>query len=189
MFEGISEVVVTTFVLLILVDVLVVVLVVILNSFFLVGVVFVWLESANGLMLTWLPFLLTKSILGLAHLIMSSSCTINEHLFLVSFVIEDFLFLNFLLLIFELVDQLLLILSSLSILQIVHIKLVFQVVDIGELLNIDMIESFELRFEAFVVLLILWLHILNTLESLILSIIFLLSSGKLIEQLRLVRLE
>ena len=65
---------------------------------------------------------------------------------LISVIIEDVFFLGFLLLVLELVDDLLLLLASLGVLQVVHVKLVLKVVNVGEFFDISRVIAFKLGF-------------------------------------------
>ena len=67
-------------------------------------------------------------------------------------------------------NDLLLVLSPLHVLHVVHVKLILQVVNIGVLLHIGGIETLQLSLKALILLLELWLHILNTLQSLVSSL-------------------
>ena len=137
-------------------------------------------------MITWLPLLiLGETILSLSHLIVFSS----KHIVIISLIIEDLLLLNLLLLVLELVDDVLLVLSSLAILQVVHIKFMLQIIDVSEFFNINSVESLKLKFKMLVFLLILWLHILNTLQSLFSTLQLLLSSTKFVHELTFIELQ
>jgi len=66
-------------------------------------------------------------------------------------------------LILQFLDDLLLLGSTLTVLQVVHIQLILQVVNIGVLLDIGAIETLQLRLKSFVLFLELWLDILDAL--------------------------
>lgn len=70
-------------------------------------------------------------------------------------------------LVLQLLDNLLLLGSPLTVLQIVHVQLVFQIVNVSILLNIGAIETLQFSLKSFVFLLKLRLDILDTFESLI----------------------
>ena len=181
----ISEVVVTLFIFIILVNAFFLVVLIILNTLFLIGVVVIWLQSAHSLMLSRLPLLLAKAILCLPHPIV-----VGEHgILLISLVVEDFLLFSLDLLGLELVNNLLLLEPSLGVLEVVHIQLVLQIVDIGELLDVHRVEPLELGLQALVLLLVLGLHVLNTFKSLLSSFKLLLSPGKFVQKFTLVQLE
>ena len=92
-------------------------------------------------MLSRLPLLLAEPILSLPH----SIVIVTEHaVFIFSLVIEDFFLLRLYLLRLEFVDHFLLLLSPLGIFKIIHIELVFEIVDVGEFLDVDRVESLEL---------------------------------------------
>ena len=134
---------VTLLILIILINALFFLLIVIfvINSFLFIGVIIIWLQSSHGLMFSWLPLLLSKAILGLPHSVMIGP----EHAVLIfPLVIEDLLLLCLYLLRLELVNHFLLLLSPLRILQVIHVQLVFQVINVGEFLDVDGVESLEL---------------------------------------------
>lgn len=81
------------------------------------------------------------SLLGLAHVIEFFS---NSLVIIIVLTVEDLLVLGTSVLILELVDNLLLLCASLVILHVVHVKFMFQIVNISELFNIDGVETLEL---------------------------------------------
>ena len=92
-------------------------------------------------MLSRLPLLLSEPILSLPH----SIVIVAEHaVFIFSLVIEDFFLLSLYLLRLEFVDHFLLLLSPLGIFKIIHIELVLEIVDVGEFLDVDRVESLKL---------------------------------------------
>jgi len=179
-----SEVVITTFfIIILLLECFVIIFIFVFNVLF--GVVIIWLEVTVGLGITWLP-LVSEPVLGLAHLVV----TILKHgIFFISLIIEDFFLFGLDLLTLEFVNDILLILSTEAILDVVHIELELQVVDVGELFDISVIEPLKLRFQALILLLIFRLDILNTLESLLSSLEFLLSSIELVQEFTFVKLK
>ena len=70
-------------------------------------------------------------------------------------------------LILQLLDHLLLLCSSLTVLQVVHIQLVLQVVNVRVLLNISAIETLQLRFKSLILFLEFWFDVLNSFKALI----------------------
>jgi hypothetical protein len=112
---------ITFLIIVVLIDVLVVIVFVFIDALLLfVGVLI--MPQSTHLMLSRLPFL-AKSILGLSHLIVLGS---NEHgvVFVITLIIENFFLFGFLLLFFECFDDLILLLPTLLVLQIVHIEFV-----------------------------------------------------------------
>ena len=57
--------------------------------------------------------------------------------------------------------------AALAILQVVHVELILEVVDVSVLLNVSAIEAFKLRLEALIFFLELGLDVLDTLEALV----------------------
>jgi hypothetical protein len=89
-------------------------------------------------------------------------CSTKHALFFFPLIVEDFLLLCLDLLRLELINDLLLLLATLSVLQVVHVELMLQIVDVCELLHVDAVEPFELSLQALVFLLVLWLYVLDT---------------------------
>ena len=107
-----SEIMITLFIIVFLIDVFVVILLIFVYAFLFVRVI------VTHLMLSRLP-ILAEALLSLAHLTMLSS---SEHgVFVIALVVEDFLLFGLLLLSFEGFDTLRLLLPSLLIFQIVHV--------------------------------------------------------------------
>ena len=65
----------------------------------------------------------------------------------------------------------------------------FQVINVGEFFNINIIETFKLILKSFIFFLVFWLDVLDTLQSLLCSFEFLLSSGELVEKFTLILLQ
>ena len=84
-----------------------------------------------------------------------------------SIVLKDLILLILEVLILQLLDDLLLFGTPLAILQVVHVQLIFQVVNVGVLLDIGAIESLQLCLKSLVFLLELRLHIFDTLQAFI----------------------
>ena len=62
----------------------------------------------------------------------------------------------------------------------------FQVINVGEFFNINIIETFELILKSLIFFLVFWLDVLDTLQSLLGSFEFLLSSLEFVLQFSLV---
>jgi len=138
--SSISEVVVTFIILIILVYILIIIFVIIFDSFFFVRIFFV-LEASH--IISRLPFF-TETILSLSHLIM---LTVTKHsLLIISIIIEYFFLFVLLLFLLESFNDILLFLPSLWILQVVHIKLVLQVINVSEFLYINSVEFLKFSF-------------------------------------------
>ena len=164
---------------------LIIVLILILYTFFLIWII-IRLKSSNSFMITWFPLLiLSETILSLSHLIVFSS----KHIIIISLIIEDLFLLNLFLLVLELVDDVLLVLSSLVILQIVHIKFMLQIINVSEFFNIHSVESLQLKFKMFIFFLIFWLNIFNTLQSFFSTLQLLLSSTKFVHELTFIEFQ
>jgi len=103
----------------------------------------------------------TEASLGLAHLIEFGI------VLLVNVVLEDLILLVLGMLILQPFNYLLLLGTALTILQVIHIKLVLEIVDIGVLLHICAIETLQLSLKALIFLLEFGLHIFDTLEALV----------------------
>jgi len=113
-------------------------------------------ESSLSLVLT----LRSEASLCLTHLV--------EFCILVfTIILKDLILLLLHVLILQLFDDLFLLGPALTILQVVHVQLVLQVVNIGVLLNIGAVETLQLRLKPLVLFLELWLDIFNALQSLI----------------------
>ena len=172
---------ITILVLLILVDVFSLFVLVVIDTFFFVRVV---LLKTTHVIFSRLP-LFAEAILSLPHGVVAT-----EHgILIVSIIIEYLLFLGSLLLVLELVDDFLLLVSSLLVFQVILIKLVFEVIDVSEFFNIDLIVLFKLLLKSLVLFLVLRLDVLNTLEPLLGSLKLLLLSGELVDELALIQLK
>lgn len=157
---------------LILVDSIFVTLFFIFSIFF---AIIVWLETTLLLVVR----LRSESSLRLAHfteLLVSSLFIIFKNLIL----------LVLLVLVFQLFNDCLGLLFTLTIFKVVSVQLVFQVVDICVLFHIDSIETLKFLFQAFVFFLILWFNVFNTLQSLFSSFQLLTPSLNFVLQLTLV---
>ena len=159
----------------------------IVDSFFFIGIIVVWLEPTHCVVvLAWFPVLRVEAVLGLPHLFFF---VIDKHrVFVVHVVLVGAVFLILLLFpVFD--DNIILLLQSLCVLDVVRVELALQEVNVSELFNVDVVESFELRLESFVLLLVLRLDILDALEALLRSLKFLLSSLELVQEATLIELE
>lgn len=144
----------------VLIYVLIIILILIVNSFLVVGLVLV--SQPAHLVLSGLP-LFAEPVLRLAHLVVLGAA---EHgIVIVSLVIENLLLLRLLLLSLESLYHLCLLLPALLIFQVVHVELVLQIVNIGVLLDVDLVVALELGLKALVLFLILGLDIFQSLES------------------------
>lgn len=76
--------------------------------------------------------------------------------------------------------------AALHVLEVVHIELVLEIVDVGVLLDVDGVEALKLSLEALVFLLVLRLYILNTLEAFIHTLELLTTTLNLVEEFSLV---
>jgi len=103
----------------------------------------------------------TESSLCLTHLV-----ELRIVMF-VGIVFENFILLVLQVLVLQLFDDLFLLCTSLTVLQVVHVQLVLQVVDIGVLLYVSAVEPLQLGLQPLVLLLELRLHVLNALEALV----------------------
>ena len=122
-----------------LLEIFIIAIFIIIDAFIIARFIIVfWLESTSTFMLTWFPLFLSKSILGLTHLIL-----LKHLVFIFSIIIEDLFFFGFLLLTFEFINYISLFGSSLNILKVVHIELVFKVIDICELFYVNTVKSFK----------------------------------------------
>ena len=149
-----SEVVITGIVIII---VRVVADVTIFVSFIIIIRLFViWFKAALSLVLAFR----TKASLRFTHLI-------ELGVIFFAIILEYFILLILDVLVLELLDDLLLFGSALAILQVVHIKLVFQVVNVSILLNICAIETLQLGLKPLILLLELRLDVLDSFKTLI----------------------
>lgn len=135
----VSEVVVTAFfVILLFFKGFIVVFIFIL--YVLLWVVVSWLKVTMSLGITWLP-LVSKSVLSLTHLIVA---VLKHSIFIFSFVVENLFFLSFHLLCLKFINYFLLEFSAQRIFNVVQVKLVLQIVNIGKLLDVDVVETLKL---------------------------------------------
>jgi hypothetical protein len=170
------------FILILLFKSLIIVFIFVFNIFFRV-IIFVWLEISVSLGITWLPFV-TESILGLTHLVV----TVLEHGILIfSFVIEDLFLFCLLLLALELINNFLLMLSSIAIFNVVNVQFVLKIINVGVLLNVGVIETLQLTLQALVLFLVFWFDVFDSLESLLSSFELLLSTVKLVEKFTFIK--
>ena len=126
--------------------------------------------------------LATKSSLSLTHLVETGSI-VSVTLVVV---FENFVLECFVMVFLEPINNILLLPSPLHILQVVHVKFVLKVVNVCILLHIDGIEALQLSLKSFVFLLILGLHVLDTLQALVHSLKLLSTPLDLVEQLCLI---
>ena len=103
----------------------------------------------------------SKSSFSLTHLI--EPCI----LIFTTFVFKDLIFLILHMLVLQLLNDLLLLGTTLGVLQVVHIQLIFKVVDVSVLLHIGTVESLKFGLEALIFFLEFRLDILNTLKALV----------------------
>ena len=127
---------VALFVFIILVYSLIVIVFILVDTLVIVRVVVV--AQSNPLVISWLP-LLAEPVLRLPHLIMFLSA--KHGIFFLAIVIEYLFLFCLLLLLLEGLNDLCLLLPSLLVLQVVHIKLMLQIVDIGELFDVNVVVS------------------------------------------------
>jgi hypothetical protein len=106
-----------------------------------------------------------------------------------SIIIQKFILILFLLLTLELFDPFILLQSSFLIFAVVFVEFIFKIIDICKLLNINSIETFQLKLKSLVFLLILWLDILDTFKSFLGPLEFLLSSLEFVLEFSLVESE
>lgn len=100
--------------------------------------------------------------------------------------LENFILLILCVLVLQPVNDSLSFLFPLSIFKIVHVKLVFQIIDICILLNVDTVVALKLCFKALIFFLVLGLDVFNTLETLIGTFELLLTATNLVVKLSLV---
>lgn len=175
---GLSEVVVALF--FVFVHNVFIVVFLVIDSFF-VRVVVLRLESANSVAFfpSLLPVLLAESILCLPHFVLVA----GEHgVFVSLIVLEHFVLIGLALLDDELVNDLLLLFSPLRVLEVVHVELMLQEINVGKLLDVERIESLELSLQSLVLFLVLRLNVLDALKSLLRSLELLLSSLELVQE-------
>lgn len=115
----------------------------------------------------------SEACLGFAHLIEFLAANVVV-------VLKDFILLVACMLVLKLFNDSVSLLLALRILQVVHVELVFEVVDIGVFLNVDLVEAFQFLFQTFVLFLVFGLNILNTLKAFLCSFEFLSASLDLV---------
>ena len=130
---------------------------VLISILLVIRLLIIWLETTLSLVLS----LGAEACLSLAHLIELGIVLV------VSIILEDLILLVLEVLVLQLLDDLLLLGAALAILQVVHVQLVLQVVNVSVLLHIRAIESFKLSLEALVLLLELRLDVFYSLETLV----------------------
>lgn len=132
--------------------------------FSLVGLIF-RLQAALLLVLG----LRAKASLCLAHLVefLASNVVV---------VLENFVLLVSSVLVFEFLDDSIGLLLTLRIFEVVHVELIFEVVDVGVFLHVDLVETFKFLLEAFVFFLVLGFYVLNTLKAFLGTLKLLLSA-------------
>jgi len=105
----------------------------------------------------------SEASLGFTHLVEAVSIVV---IFIVM-VFKDLFFLCTEVLVLELGDDFLLFLATLGVLEVIHVQLILQVVNVGILLNVDGVEAFELSLQPFILLLVLRLDILYSSQTLV----------------------
>ena len=122
--------------------------------------------------------LCTETISLVAHLIIHSSILTILSIFFVNLF---FLTLNMLLL--QLIDNVFLLVPSLLVFQVVHVKFILEVVNVSVLFNVHRVETFEFSFKSLILFLVFWFHIFESLHTLVCSLQFLAPSGNLVLEL------
>lgn len=130
---------------------------VLVSIFVIIRLLIIRLQTTLSLVLS----LGAEASLSLAHLIELGVVLI------ISVILEDLILLVLEVLVLQLLDDLLLLGAALAILEVVHIQLVLQVVNVSVLLHIRAIESLKFSLEALVLLLELRLDVLYSLEALV----------------------
>lgn len=129
LFQSGSEVVITLVIFVVIrviANVPVLVTILIIVRLFVIG-----LEASLDLVLTLGP----EAGLGFAHFVELGVLDI------IPFILEDLVLLILQVLVLQLLDHLLLLSAALAILQVVHVKLVFQIVNVGVLLDVCAVET------------------------------------------------
>lgn len=151
---------------------LLVLLIVLVNAFtFFVFIVF----SLIGLVFR----LQTALLLVLGFRAEASLCLTHLVEFLASNVVivfENFVLLVPCMLVFELFDDSIGLLLTLRIFEVVHVELIFEVINVSVLLDVDLIETFKFLLEAFVFFLVFGFHVFDTLKTFFSTLKFLLST-------------
>ena len=132
-------------------------LTIIIAFIFLIRIIVFRLKTTLRLILA----LRSETSLRLAHLIELCGTLIIRVVF------EELVLLVLQVLILKFLDHLLLLCTTLAILQIVHVELVLQVVNIGVLFDIRAIETLKLSLKPLILLLELRLDIFNALQPLV----------------------
>ena len=100
--------------------------------------------------------------------------------------LENLFLLLLLVVIFQLVDDFLLFLATLAIFEIVEVQLIFEIINVRVLFYVDVVESFKLLLQSFILLLIFRFYIFNALKSLVCTLQFNSASLNLVHQLTLI---
>ena len=119
-----------------------------------------------------------KSGLSLTHLL--------EFAALVILVLKYLILLVFGMLVLKLFDDGVGLLLTIGILEVVHVQLILKVVDIGVLLHVDVVESFQFNLKALILFLVLRFHIFDALETLFSTLKFSPSPLNFVLELRLI---
>ena len=146
-----SEVVITCVIIILNANVAILVALLIIIRFFIV-----WFEATLSLVLS----LGSEACLGFTHFI-------ELGIIVLTVILKDLILLILQMLVLQFLNHLLLLRAALAVLQVVHVQFVFQVVDIGVLLNICAIETLQFSLESLVLFLKLRLDILDALETLV----------------------
>lgn len=104
-------------------------------------------------------------------------------------VLEDLVLLIACVLVLKLLDDGIGLLLALRILQVVHVELILQVVNVGVLLNVDLVEAFQLLLKALVLLLVFGLDILDAFQALLCTLELLLTPLDLVFEFHFVLME
>ena len=138
-------------------------------------IVIIWLKTSLSFEgASVLLSLSSEASSGFSHLVEKLVFLFAATFFIV--IIEDFLIFSTALVVLKILDDFLVFLLTLLFLKIVSIKLILKIVNIRILLYVNHVESLKLSFQALVLFLIFWLHILNTFHSLFCSFQFLSST-------------
>lgn len=154
-------------------------------NFFLVSLftLILWLK-ATLLSISVCATLRTEAGLCLSHLVELLICApLTSGIFIV---FENFVLLVLRMFVLQPINDSLCFLLALCVFQIVHIKLIFQIVDVSVLLNVDAVVALKLCLETLVLFLVFGLNILNAFETLICSLKLLLTSTNFVLELGLV---
>lgn len=132
-----------------------------------------------------LSFTLAFEATGSEALSLITHLVIHACVLLTLFLV-DFFFLPLLILLLELVDDVFLLVSSLLILQVVQVELIFKIVDVGILFDVHSVETLEISFQTLIFFLIFWFHVFKSLGALLSSFQFLASSANFVLEFGLV---